>query len=320
MKTMTTKTMLALGGFVATLTTAGALLAADYPSQRIEIIVPFDAGSGVDAGARLLADSFKATFGTDFTVLNVSGAGGTVGSQRLADASPDGLTLGYLPIGSAATQPHLRPLRYSNESFAPVCLTVKSPVAVMVNPDGPYQTMEQLIDAAKAGVINAGGPPPGSLPHAAQAAIAQLYGVEFNYVPFESGVGAVTAVKANDIAFTTEPFGTASLVGLKPVAILGPNRVEELPDVPSINEINADSKMDFSIWFGLFAPAGTPENIVSTLSDACGAATESASFVDGIKAINWNVKYLNAADFTTFFNEQYSSLGELMKQLGMKNN
>ncbi|MEM7461926.1 MAG: tripartite tricarboxylate transporter substrate binding protein [Pseudomonadota bacterium] len=299
--------------------TAGFALAgehANYPEKRVEVLIPFNPGGGVDATGRLMAAEFEKILGQDFIVNNVSGAGGTIGATQLAQSNADGYTIGVLPIGTATTQPHRKELPYNGESWEEVCLMVKSPLAVLVNPEGKYQTIEDLISAAGSGGVLSAGPPKGSVPHMAQAALGQAFDVKFTFVPFEGGAGASKAVLGKEVDFTVEPFGSGKKLGLTPLLILAPERVTDLPDVRSIKEVN-NSDLDLGIWFGLFAPKGTPDEIVGKLADACAIAVKSEEFASGIANVGWNINFLGQGDFQEFFAKQYATNGELLRSLGL---
>ncbi|ASJ71312.1 Bug family tripartite tricarboxylate transporter substrate binding protein [Granulosicoccus antarcticus] len=288
----------------------------DYPSKRVDVIIPFDPGGGVDATGRLMAAGFEKHYDANFVVKNISGAGGTIGTSQLARSKPDGYTIGVLPIGTATTQPHRKNLPYGDDSWEEVCLLVKSPLAVLVHPESQYQSIEALMDAARAGKITVAGPPKGSVPHMAQAALAKEFGVEFSFIPFEGGASASKAVLGKEVDFTVETFGSGKQLGLTPLMILAPERVAELPDTRSIKEVNG-SELDLGTWFGLFAPKDTPAEVVDSLAEACEATASSPEFVDGIAKVGWNIKYLNKPDFAAFFQKQYQTNGELLNSLGL---
>lgn len=290
--------------------------AADYPSKRVDVLIPFNPGGGVDATGRLMASGFEKHFDANFVVKNVSGAGGTIGATQLATARPDGYTIGVLPIGTATTQPHRKKLQYDGDSWEEVCLLVKSPLAVLIHPDSQYQTLEELADAARSGKVTVAGPPKGSVPHMAQAALAKALDVEFTFIPFEGGASASKAVLGKEVDFTIEPFGSGKKLGLTPLIVLSPERVADLPDVRSIKEYNG-SALDLGTWFGLFAPKDTPAEIVDALAAACEATTATAEFSNGISQLGWNVDYLNTDDFAAFFQNQYQTNGELLTMLGL---
>lgn len=312
-KLLLTTTVLAMG--LSTMSYADGH--GTYPDHRVEVLIPFNPGGGVDATGRLMAVEFEKTLNQNLVVNNVSGAGGTIGATQLAQSDPDGYTIGVLPIGTATTQPHRSDLPFNGESWEEVCLLVKSPLAVLVNPEGRFQTIEALIDAAKEGdTVLVGGPPKGSVPHMAQAALGQAYGVNFTFIPFEGGAGASKAVLGKEVDFTVEPFGSGKKLGLTPLVVLAPQRVSDLPDVPSIKEVNG-SDLDLGIWFGLFVPKGTPTPIVDTLDAACAQATQAAEFQEGIANVGWNVNYLGKDDFAAFFATQYETNGALLTSLGL---
>ena len=159
---------------------AGAALA-DYPEKSIEVLVPFNAGSGPDASFRMLQPELEEILGQPLVVRNVGGAGGTVGAAQFATQAADGYYLAFMPVGTTTTQPHLRDVAYDDTSFEPICMTIQDPMAVSVSPDAGIDSMDGLIAKAGEGTVTAGGPPPGSLPHIGQAAVAAAYGIDFKY-------------------------------------------------------------------------------------------------------------------------------------------
>src|SRR5690606_31316143 len=153
-------------------------------------------------------------------------------------------------------QPHLRPLPYGKDSFEPICMIANTPAAVTVAPDSPYQTMEELIAAAADGIVVAVGPAPGSLPHIVQGAVAKSYGVNFTYLPSGGGGKAATSVLGGEATLSTDAYSAGNSFGLRTLAVLADERVAALPDVPTLKELGHD--VSLSVWFGAFAPAGTP--------------------------------------------------------------
>lgn len=305
---------------VATAIAATGAMADDYPSQNVDVIVPYAAGGGTDTGARLLVPALEKVLGQRFLIQNLPGAGGTVGATEFARKSPDGYTLGYLPVGTTTTQPHLRKLAYDADSWAPVCLTIQDPMAVAVAPDSRFESLDDIIAAAEAGEsVTTGGPSPGSLPHIAQAAVANAYDVEFKYVPFDGGASTGKAILGGQVDIIADPIGSTVNYGLKPLVVLDAERHPLFPDVPTIDEIGGDP-LRYSIWFGLFAVAGTPPEIVQKLSDACGEATSTEEYRQSVTEANRTPRFMASPEFTEFFHAQYDGNAELLSVLGLSSN
>ncbi len=299
---------------------SGSAGAQDYPSDSVTVIVPYAAGGGTDTGARLLVPELEKVLGQSFVVQNIPGAGGTVGATELARKNPDGYTLGYLPVGTTTTQPHLRKVAYDADSWAPVCLTIQDPMAVAVAPDSRFERLDDIINAATSGeTVTTGGPAPGSLPHIAHAALANAYDVEFKYVPFDGGASTGKAVLGGQVDVFSDPIGSTYNYGLKPLVVLDAERHPLFPDVPTIDEEGGDP-LRYSIWFGLFAVAGTPPEIVEALSNACEEATSTESYQTAVVEAKRTPRYMNSAEFTEFFRDQYSDNAELLSVLGLSQN
>ena len=297
--------------------TATVAAAQDYPSGPVNVIVPFNAGSGPDTAARLLLPELEKIFDERFIITNIPGAGGTIGATELAGATPDGQTLGFLPVGTATTQPHLRQVGYGADSWEPICMTIQEPMAVGIAPNAPYAGLNEVINAAKGGTtITSGGPPPGSLPHIAQAAVANAYGVEFRYVPQEGGAGAATQILGGNLDVLVDPIGSILQYGLRPVAILDGQRSDLAPDLPTIDEIGGEP-LRYSLWFGLFAVAGTSDDVVSALDEACGTATGTSSYKEAVENANRVPRYMGHDEFAPFFQQQFQDNGALLDILDL---
>ena len=308
-------TAIALAAGLVTALTGAAQ--AEYPEKPIEVIIPYGAGGNSDTSGRILINSMRKVLDADFVPLNMTGAGGTVGTAFMADAKPDGYTIGYNPIATVTIQPHLRPVPYNNSSFEPICMIADNPTAVTVAPDSPFETMDDLIAAAKAGdkIVAVGGAP-GSMPHITQAAIAHAYDVKFLYLPAGGGGKAAASIMAGEATFAADVSAMEKIHGLKTLAVSASERVEGLPDVPTFNELGKDVVV--TIWFGLFAPAGTPEDALNKLSDACGKAVQDPEFVSGMDKANYIVRYMGRDEFSTFFQAEYEKNKEMLPIIGVK--
>ncbi len=306
-----TLTLACIGMFVT-----GAALA-EYPEKSIEVLVPFNAGSGPDASFRMLQPELEEILGQPMVVRNVGGAGGTVGAAQFATQAADGYHLAFMPVGTTTTQPHLRPVTYDDSSFEPICMTIQDPMGVSVSPDAGIESLDDLIAKAKAGTVTSGGPPPGSLPHIGQAAVAAAYDVEFKYVPHEGGSAAAKSILGGQVDVLVDPVGSILNYGLKPLVVLNGSRVDGAPDVPTIDEIGG-KPLRYSIWFGLFAPAGTPDDVLAKLDKACQDGTATERYKETVANSGRTPRFMDRAEFSGFFKQQYQDNADLLTAIGLK--
>jgi tripartite-type tricarboxylate transporter receptor subunit TctC len=275
-----------LTSVVAALTVGfGAASAQDYPSSTITIVVPVSAGGPTDTVTRLVAEPMSRTLGQQIIVENVTGAGGTLGARRVAQAEPDGYTLLLHHIGMATSATLYRDLPYDPKSaFAPVGLVTEVPMTLVGRPDFPPNTLAELISYAKEKkeqVLYA---------HAGIGAASQLCGMllmqaletQFTTVPYKGTAPALTDLMGGQVDFmcdqttnTTNPIKAGSI---KAYAALTEERLAALPDVPTAAEAGLEG-IEIAIWHGLYAPAGTPDEVVAKLSEALATALAEPNVV-----------------------------------------
>lgn len=310
------KTTITTALMAASLLTGTAALA-DYPEKPVEILIPYGPGSNADTSGRILINAMRKAMDADLVPLNVAGAGGTVAMAQLAQEDADGYTIGYSPVAPLTVQPHLRPLPYDKTSFEPICMVADNPTSITVAPDSPYQTMDDLIAAAKAGekIVAVGGAP-GSIPHITQAAVAEAYGVKFIYLPAGGGAKAAKAIMGGEATLASDSSAMESVHGLRTLAVAAGERVPGLEHAPTFKELGKD--IQITIWLGLFAPAGTPDDVLDTLSDACAQAYEAPEFQKGMQGANYITRFMGREEFTPFFEEEYDRNREMLSIIGVK--
>ena len=261
------------------LTAAPAL--AEYPDHPVRIIVPTPAGGPVDVMARLLAAALPASLGQNVIVENKPGAGNTLGSRLAAEAAPDGYTL----MVSAASGLIMSPLIYPNagydaSSFAPIALIAETPQLLVVNPQLPVKTVAELAAYAKAnpGRLNYSTGGTGTLPHLSAELFKQITGTNIVHVPYKGGGPALVAVVAGEAQLTFDTVATSlPLVRdgkLRVLAIVGTQRVAELPDVPTMLDLGFPT-ISTGAWTALLAPKATPPAIIAKLNAAVNQALGS---------------------------------------------
>jgi len=268
----------------------GAALAAPAVAQGLStrpvtVIVPFSAGSPPDVVARLVAEGFARRWNQPFVVDNRTGASGNIGAQAAARAAPDGHTLMVTASTLVMNASLFRQLPYEPVgSFAPVAGLATVGFGLLLHPSGGANAAEFVARAkARPGAINYGSPGVGTPHHLAMELFRQRAGIDVAHVPYRAVAGAVADLLAGQVAAMFVPIGSArelardNRLGL--VAVASAQRLAAAPDVPTLAEAGLPA-MEMRDWYGLFAPAGTPAEIVSRLNATAGgilAAPEAAA-------------------------------------------
>jgi tripartite-type tricarboxylate transporter receptor subunit TctC len=254
-----------------------------YPSRAVTLIVPFPAGGGVDAVARIVAEKMSAGLGQQVIIDNRGGVAGVIGMRVAAKAAPDGYTVVMSHTGITSINPTL----YANpgydalKEFTPIGLIASTPIVLMTNRTFPVHTVGDLIALAKRepGKLNVGTPPPGTGSYLSAELFKAAAGIDFTIVTYK-GTGPLT----NDllgghvpIAFNVlaPAMGNLQAGTLRAIATAGPERLGLLPDVPTIAESGLPG-FEAVLHYGLMAPAGTPAEVVARLNKELRATLEAA--------------------------------------------
>jgi tripartite-type tricarboxylate transporter receptor subunit TctC len=257
-----------------------AAAAQTYPSRPITMVVPFPAGGPSDVVARILAEHMSKTLAQPVVIENVGGAGGTLGSARVAAAAPDGYTLVAGSMGSHVSAPALTPnMKYdSARDFEPIGQTIDAPAVIVARKDFPANNLREFIDHVKKngdGVKQAHGGI-GSSSHMACMLFTANAEIKPTRVAYRGVNLAINDLMGGHVDFYCEQaVSVASQVmggTLKAFAITGSERLAALPDVPTAKEAGLNFQM--SIWGGMFAPKGTPKEVVDKLADALAKAQD----------------------------------------------
>lgn len=249
----------------------GLAQAQGYPGKPIRIVVPFPPGGGTDIVARILTQKLSESFGANFVIDNRAGAGGSIGTEMVAKAPPDGYTLGIVS-GSHAINPGL----YSKlpfdavRDFAPVTMLVSGPGLLVVHPSLPVKTVKELIALAKGkpGQLNYASAGNGTPPHLAGELFKSMAGVDLVHVPYKGNTPAFVDLISGQVSlsFPTIPSALPHVQAgrLRALAVTSRKRSAVMPQLPTIAESGLPG-YDTSSWFGMLAPAGTPREIVRKL-------------------------------------------------------
>jgi tripartite-type tricarboxylate transporter receptor subunit TctC len=239
-----------------------------WPDQPVRIVVPFTPGTGPDIIARFVGEKLSPRLGQPVVIENVAGASGNIGSQQVARAKPDGLTLMSSVNTLVMNASLFRNLPYDPVTdFAPIGLTAWGSLVLVANPGQPPNTLAELVAAAKADPkkLTYGSPGVGTPHHLSMALVEQNTGIELLHVPYKGTAGAVQDLLGGQIGYMFLPVHVSAQYiragKLKAIAAGSPKRLPQLPDVPTLIEAGL-AGADVDMWYGLFAPKDTPRAIV----------------------------------------------------------
>jgi tripartite-type tricarboxylate transporter receptor subunit TctC len=265
-----------------------------YPSKPIRLVVPYPAGGGGDAGARIIAAALQERFGQPVVVDNRGGANTIVGTEYVANAPADGYTLLFC-VSSLASNASLYKTRYDAiKSFTPISLVLRSTMVLVVNPAFPARDVKELIALAKAkpGELTFSSFGAGSSAHLAGEMLKSMAGVDMLHVPFKGGAQAVTEVVANRISmsFATLPTANAFLKSgqLRAIGVATAARNETYRELPTIAESGLPG-YEAQGWNGICGPAGVPRIIVAQINAALADASAKPEVRARFQALGYEV-------------------------------
>jgi tripartite-type tricarboxylate transporter receptor subunit TctC len=310
----------------AAVVAAGPASAQDaYPSHAITIINAFPPGGVNDIVTRPRATVLESILKQPVVVETKAGAGGQVGAQVGASAKPDGYTLlshntgisGYAEVDKLFD----RPPKATRADFITLARIVADPIVLLVNDQQPWKTLKEFVDDAKQrpnAILYSSGGLYGAthLPMALLSIAAG--GLQMRHLPTNGGGPAITAILGNNVQATAQTV-SASLTHIKagklrPLALYGGTRSKVLPDVPTLKELGYD--VEYYLWVGLFAPKGTPPQVISTLGSAIDKAAHSDQFTGTLANLGLDLAYLNGPDFATFWEADIKRVSEAVRAIG----
>jgi len=249
-----------------------AATAQDFPNKPIRLIVPFPAGGPNDIIARVVGQRMSELIKQPIVIDNRGGQGGVLGTDAIAKAAPDGYTIGIVSASSLVINPTLERVPYDvAKDFAPVALVTTVPEMLVVASNVAAKNMKELIALAKAepGKLNFASAGVGGLPHLAGELLKLTAKIDIVHVPYRGAAPAINDLLGNQVqmAFLDLPVLLPHIKAglLKPIALGAPQRAPTSPDVPTTAEVGMPDLL-IENWYGMIAPAGTPEKIVATLN------------------------------------------------------
>jgi tripartite-type tricarboxylate transporter receptor subunit TctC len=297
--------------------TPACALAQTYPTRNIEIVVPFPAGANSDLASRPLADALSKALGQTVVVANKDGAAGTIGTNAVASAQPDGYTLGFSAMGVVTAQPHLRDdLRYSAASFDYICQATDVFVVASVPNESQHRSFKDLVGYIRANPekVTYGHPGPGTVPNLLMLYLSAENGLKLTAVPFRGDALGFNALLGKHIDLLMSADATVTGKNVRTLAVFGDERLAAMPDVPTTKELGLGS--GFGTPNGLFAPKGLPPEVLTKLRAACATAMKSEATLDAMKKARHAVRYLDGPAFAARVARDSDTIGALIKKIG----
>ena len=282
-------------------------MAAGLPAGALTLVVPFPPGGTLDIAARLLARQLETAFGQTVLVDNRPGAGGNIGADFVAESTPDGATLLMGATSTHGINVSLFPdMPFDPVSdFAPVALVGRTPNVLVVREEAGIDTLEGFVERLRQepglGIYSSGSN--GSAGHLAGELFAQKVGLDLTHVPYQGSAAALQAVLSGEVGFMFDNLSSASSHidsgVLRPLAVTTKERSSFLPGVPSMAEKGFE-EFDLTTWFGVLAPAGTPEAAIARLNAAISEAMAQPKIVEALATQRTKVAAGSPQDFADF--------------------
>jgi len=298
--------------------------AQDYPSKPITMVVPFPPGGVAEIVGRPLASIMEKALKQPIVLINRPGAGGAVGMASVAKGPADGYTilmgLSSISIFPVSDRVQGRQPAYELRDFAPIALVTADPTVLVVRADGPYKTVKDFVDAAKAnpGKINYSSSGVYGTLHVAMEIFADAAGIKLFHVPYQGGGPAVTALLGGQVEALAS--GPAAAIGqirggkMRALASWSTERLKLLPEIPTFKELGYDA--EFYIWTGIFVPVSTPPPVIQKLRTAVKDAATSEDFKAAMEKVSTPVDYLDAPEFAKYWERDAARLKTAVEKIG----
>jgi tripartite-type tricarboxylate transporter receptor subunit TctC len=308
---------------------AAALLAPlagaqSYPVKPVRVILSVPAGATPDVTARLVTPGLANALGQPMVVDNRGGAGGLIGAEIVAKAAPDGYTVFISSPGALTILPHLRKVPYDTlKDFTPISLISVGPFVLIIHPSVPAKTVKDLIALAKAqpGKLNYASAGSGVANHLAMELFKQMAGVDITHVPYKGAPQAVTDVLAGHMNMMFNSI--APIVGhiragrVRVLGIASAKRSPQLPEVPTISEAGVPG-FEAENWFGMFAPAKTPQRIIARLNEAVVKVVRSPDIQSQFAALGADAVGNSPEEFAAFVRRDMERYARVVRISGAK--
>lgn len=305
---------------------AASVQAQSFPSKPIRVISAFPAGLGPDTTMRILAEKLTKQLGQPVVIDSRPGGNGFIATNALKQSAPDGYTLLLLSNAHTSINPYLfKNVPYNVEAdFDPVSTIYRAPFFIVSGANGPYQTLAQLITAAKTAPdkVSYGIPYAGSPPHLGAATFEHLTQSKMLAVPFKDGGQLGTSVASGEVDFTILTLGSINALvkagKLKMLAIAAPTRLKTEAGVPTVEEAGGPKGLTIDSWVGLVAPHGTPPDVIRKLNEEIGRALATPDLVERYTVGGVVASGATPAEMAKIIQQDGKVNADLIKLIGMK--
>jgi tripartite-type tricarboxylate transporter receptor subunit TctC len=318
---------MAARGLVALLLVFAAALAyaQTYPAKPVRLIVPFPAGGGSDVVGRIVAQKLGERIGQQVIVDNRAGAGGSIGTEAVVKAPPDGYTVVLASTSEIAINPGIySKLNYDTvKDLAPVAMVAATPMVVIIHPTFPVASMHDFIALAKAkpGAINVASSGAGTITHLSGELFRSMVGVTWTHVPYKGAPAALTDLASGQVQvmFSSLPAAMAFIKSnrVKPIAVSGRTRAESLPQIPTVIESGVPG-YEVEYWYGIFAPAATPRDALMRLGDEIAASLKQPDMITNLANQGAAPGRLTPTQFADFVKAEVAKWVGVVKSSGAR--
>jgi tripartite-type tricarboxylate transporter receptor subunit TctC len=296
-----------------------------FPNKPIKILVGFPAGGPLDAHARLMVERLQTILGQTVIVDYKAGAGGTVGADFVAKSAPDGYTLLLANTGTMVINEALyaKPLYRTLKEFVPVARTAQQPLAMIVHPSVPANTLGEFIALVRKspGKFNYGSAGNGGISHLVPEMLKSSTGTFMLHIPYRGSAPAFTDLIAGQVQFMAESVPQAAQYAkqgrVRALAVTGRERSTALPDVPTMKEAGVPN-FEVVGFYGILAPAGTPKDVVAKLADAFKQTLETPDVRTKMITQGADPAFLGPDAFTTYLQAEMPRWAEAVKRSGAR--
>ncbi len=311
-------------GMLTTLTIAAYAQQA-YPERAVTLVVPFPPGGALDVAARLLANGLEPSLGQPVVVENRPGAGGNIGADYVAKSEADGHTLVLGALSTHGVNVSLyRDMPFDPVAdFEPVSLVARTPNVLVVNADVEAETVAQFLELAKAdpeGFMFSSGSA-GSAGHLAGELLNSAAGIDAVHIPYQGSAAAMQAVLAGEVQFIFDNLASASshiaAGSVRPLAVTTSERTPFADDLPTMAESGFED-FDITTWFGVLAPAGTPDEVVERLNGEIRSLLESERFREAMAAQGTEASPSSPQEFADFIDAEIAKYAAIIDEAGIE--
>ncbi len=301
--------------------------AGDYPAKPVTVVVPFAAGGSVDSAARLVLQALGERMRQTFVIENVAGASGTIGTQRVVRATPDGYTLLFAVASPINVAPVVKPSMVQYDALkdlAPIATVASSPFVLLGSPRLAASSTAEVVAMAKKqpGKLNYGTDGVGTSMHLTAEIIKLNAGIDLVHVPYKSGPQVLTELTAGLIELAVMPVSLAQPFirdgKVKAIGVTSRNRWPSLPNVPALAETQGLQGVDVDSWYGMLAPAATPPQVLDRLTAALRETLKDPALVEKMNTAGLKPLSVERAAFGTLLQRERDTLAAAVKAANIK--